>query len=144
MKIKSNWFRSQIAVGIIFLLTVPTAEPEGILPQQQASGQRTQCVSPPQPQSHDSASQGQTAQPVAAQSSTVQTQSSTQTPVGTAVAPYEKPIGVAASSPAGAAIAPGKQRRARSILIRVAVVVGAAVAIGAIVALSRASPSRPN
>jgi hypothetical protein len=52
--------------------------------------------------------------------------------------------GVAASRPAGAVIAPGKQRRARSILIRVGVIVGAAVAVGTVVGLSHASPSRPN
>ena len=65
-------------------------------------------------------------------------------PVGTAAAPYEKPSGFTASRPAGAVIAPGKQRRARTILIRVGVVVGAAVAVGTVVAVSRASPSRPN
>jgi hypothetical protein len=143
MRIKSSWFRNQIAVGMIFLLTVTTAEAGEMLPQQQAGSQQTQGVSP-QPQSQDSASQDPRGLPVAPQSSAVQSQSGTQAPVGTAVAPYEKPIGVAASRPAGAVIAPAKQRRARSILIRVGVVVGAAVAIGTVVALSRASPSRPN
>ncbi|MHB8301987.1 MAG: hypothetical protein ACYDC6_03980 [Acidobacteriaceae bacterium] len=64
-------------------------------------------------------------------------------PVGTAAAPYEKTTGVAASRPAGAVIAPAKQKRARSILIRVGVLLGACVAIGTVVALSSASPSRP-
>lgn len=64
-------------------------------------------------------------------------------PLGTAVGPFEKSTGVAASRPAGAVIAPAKQRHARSILIRVGVVVGAAAAIGIVVLLSRASPSRP-
>ncbi len=64
-------------------------------------------------------------------------------PVGTAAAPYEKITGVTASRPAGAVIAPAKQRRVRSILIRVGVVVGAAVAVGTVVALSHGSPSRP-
>ena len=71
-------------------------------------------------------------------------QGSVQTPVGTAAAPYEKTIGITASRPAGAVVAPAKQRRAWSILIRVGVVVGAAVAIGTVALLSRASPSRPN
>jgi hypothetical protein len=65
-------------------------------------------------------------------------------PVGTAAAPYEKTTGVAASRPAGAAIAPAKQRRVRSFLIKLGVVVGAGVALGTVAALSHASPSRPH
>ncbi len=64
-------------------------------------------------------------------------------PVGTAAAPYEKPTGVAASRPAGAVIAPAKQRRVRTILISLGVVIGAGVAIGTVAGLSKASPSRP-
>jgi len=71
-------------------------------------------------------------------------QTATQEPAGTAAAPSVKVTGVAASQPAGAAIAPGKQKRARSILIKVGVVLGAAVAVGTVVALSSASPSRPS
>jgi hypothetical protein len=129
---------------MIFLLTVTTAEAGEILPPQQAEGQQTQSVPTPQPQSQNTMSQDPAAPAVAPQSSTEQTQNSNQAPVGTAVAPYEKPIGIAASRPAGAVIAPAKQRRARSFAIRVAIVVGAAVAVGTVVALSRASPSRPN
>jgi hypothetical protein len=64
-------------------------------------------------------------------------------PLGTAVAPYEKGVGVAASRPAGAVIAPAKQKRTRSFVIKVGLLVGAAAAIGTVVALSKASPSRP-
>jgi hypothetical protein len=64
-------------------------------------------------------------------------------PVGTAVAPYEKGVGVAASRPAGVVIAPAKQRRTRSFLIKVGLVVGAAVAVGTVVGLSKATPSAP-
>jgi hypothetical protein len=53
-------------------------------------------------------------------------------------------VGVAASRPAGAAIAPAKQKRARTLLIKVGIVVGVAVAVGTVVALSNASPSRPH
>lgn len=67
----------------------------------------------------------------------------TSKPVGTAAAPYEKTVGVAASRPAGAAIAPAKQRRVRALLIKVGVLVGAAVAVGTVVGLSKASSSRP-
>src|ERR1700749_2257827 len=67
-----------------------------------------------------------------------------QQPVGTAAAPYEKTVGSASSRPAGAVIAPAKQRRAHSLLIKVGLIAGAAVAVGAVVALSKASSSRPN
>ena len=70
-------------------------------------------------------------------------QSTSPKAVGTAAAPYEKPIGVAASRPAGAVIAPAKQRRVRSFLISIGIVVGAGVAIGTVAALSHASPSHP-
>jgi hypothetical protein len=64
-------------------------------------------------------------------------------PVGTATAPYEKPSGVAASRPAGAVIAPAKQRHIHTIFIRVAIVAAAAAAVGAVAALSQASPGQP-
>jgi hypothetical protein len=64
-------------------------------------------------------------------------------PVGTAVAEPIRTTGIAAARPAGAALAPGKQRRTRSILIRVGVIVGAGVAVGTTFALSRGSPGRP-
>jgi hypothetical protein len=78
------------------------------------------------------------------QSGSNQTQSGSGNPVGTAAAPAEKSAGVTASRPAGAVIAPAKQHRARSLVIRLAVVAGAAVAVGVVVGLSKASPSRPN
>ena len=71
-----------------------------------------------------------------------QQQDSPPSPVGTAAAPYEKPEGTPASSPAGAAIAPAKQRRAKSFAIRTALIVGAGVAIGVVVAASLGSSSR--
>ena len=64
-------------------------------------------------------------------------------PVGTAAAEPLKVTGVAASKPAGVALAPRKQPRIRSILIKVGVVVGAGAAVGTVLALSKASPSRP-
>lgn len=75
------------------------------------------------------------------QSLTVQQQD--QEPVGTAAAAGVETTGVAASKPAGAAIAPAKQRRTRSFLIKVSAIVGAGVAVGTVVALANASPSRP-
>ena len=43
----------------------------------------------------------------------------------------------------GAAIAPGKQRRVRTFLISIGVVVAACVAVGTVVALTHATPSQP-
>lgn len=71
------------------------------------------------------------------------TQQQDQEPVGTAAAAGVETTGVAASKPAGAAIAPAKQRRTRSFLIKVSAIVGASVAVGTVVALASASPSRP-
>jgi hypothetical protein len=64
-------------------------------------------------------------------------------PVGTAAAEALPITGVATSRPAGAALAPARQRRVRSVLIRVGSLVGAGVAIGTTMALSQGSPSRP-
>jgi hypothetical protein len=64
-------------------------------------------------------------------------------PVGTAAARSATPTGVAASEPAGYAIAPAKQKRVRTILISMGAVLGAGAALGAVAALSAGSPSRP-
>jgi len=64
-------------------------------------------------------------------------------PLGTAVAQPLQTTGVAASRPAGAAVAPARQHRVRTILIRVGALVGAGAALGTTMALSQASPSRP-
>jgi hypothetical protein len=66
-----------------------------------------------------------------------------QRPVGTAAA--EAPIvsGVTAAQPAGVAVAPAKQRRVRTIVLRVGAIVGAGVAVGTIVALTAGTSSKP-
>jgi len=66
-----------------------------------------------------------------------------QKPVGTAAAETTNTTGFAVSRPAGAALAPAKQKRSRTILISVAAVVGAAVAVGTVAALSKGTPSKP-
>ncbi len=83
------------------------------------------------------------AQQAPAQQAPAQPQEVPQQPVGTAAAPYEKPTGVPGSRPAGAAIAPAKQRRVRAIVIRVAIVLAAGAAVGAVVGLSKATHSTP-
>jgi hypothetical protein len=79
------------------------------------------------------------------QSSSAQTKSQTptsQTPTGTAAAPGVTTSGNAASRPAGAAIAPPRQRQVRSLLLKLGLIAGAGVALGTVAALSFASPSR--
>ncbi len=66
-----------------------------------------------------------------------------QKPVGTAAAETTTTTGFAVSRPAGAALAPAKQKRSRTILISVGAVVGAAVALGTVAALSKGTPSKP-
>ncbi len=70
-------------------------------------------------------------------------QQSTQQPVGTAAAPTFTTSGVAASQPAGVAIAPEKQRRVRTIVIRVGAIIAAGVAVGTVVGLTEATSSKP-
>jgi len=66
-----------------------------------------------------------------------------QHPVGTAAAEAPKVSGVTAAQPAGVAIAPGKQRRVRILVLKVGAILGAGAAIGTVVALSAATPSKP-
>lgn len=77
------------------------------------------------------------------QASQPQDQSAPAKPVGTAAAPAVHDTGVAGSRVSGAAIAPAKQRRVRTFLISIAVVVAACVAVGTVVALTHATPSQP-
>jgi hypothetical protein len=66
-----------------------------------------------------------------------------QAPVGTAAAGVNHVSGVAAAQPTGVAMATGKQRRVRTIVLRVGAIVGAGVAVGSVVALSEGTPSKP-
>lgn len=77
------------------------------------------------------------------QSSQDQQQNGGAQPVGTAAAPATNGTGVAGSRVSGAAIAPAKQRRVHTFLIRVAVVAAACVAVGTVAALTHATPSEP-
>lgn len=87
------------------------------------------------------ANQSQASQSPASQQTT--NQAPPQRPVGTAAAEAPSTSGIAASEPAGVAIAPAKQRRARTIIIRTGAIIGAAVAVGAVVALTEATGSKP-
>lgn len=89
-------------------------------------------------------SQSSPPEPAQPPAQTVQpSQSALQKPVGTAAAETSKASGVAASQPAGVAIAPAKQRRVRLIVIRVGAILGAGAAVGTVVALTQATPSKP-
>jgi len=62
-------------------------------------------------------------------------------PVGAAAAEKVPTVGGAASRPAGAAIAPAKQRQTRSLLIKIGAIAAAGAALGTVYALSRGTPS---
>lgn len=144
MRLLRRLLERQIAKCLVFLLAMPFAEVAQALPRQESSGQQTQSTTDEQGRPQDPANAAASPQSQSGQPTAGQQQNSPTKPVGTAVAPVERTSGVAASRPAGAVIAPAKQRRARAILIRVSIVIGAAVAVGTVVALSRASPNRPN
>src|SRR4029077_18096986 len=93
----------------------------------------------------------QNATPSSPQAQDPQTQSSQdqdqtqkpQRPVGTAAAEAPKVSGVTAAQPAGVAIAPAKQRRVRTIVLKVGALVGAGVAVGTVIALTAGTSSKP-
>jgi hypothetical protein len=66
-----------------------------------------------------------------------------QRPVGTAAAEAPTVSGVTAAQPAGFAIAPAKQRRVRTLVLKVGAIVGAGVAVGSVIALTAATSSKP-
>jgi hypothetical protein len=107
---------------------------------------KLQAPNSPLAQQDQVQSQQQPTEPLSAQSTSQQSetlQQAPQRPVGTAAAEPTHAAGIAASQPAGVAIAPAKQHRTRTIIIRVGAVVGAAVAIGTVVALTAATSSKP-
>lgn len=107
--------------------------PSTTLAQASNQSQTSQTPSQQQEQTLQATQQGQPAQAPARQ----------QEPVGTAAAEAPKTTGVAASQPAGLAIAPAKQRRARKIIIRTGAIIGAGIAVGTVIALTEATSSKP-
>jgi hypothetical protein len=147
--------RREIAFGLVVLIAMPFGGSSVALAQQTTPIQQPGTGISSSQSSSQSSNTGQARpgtqtsptadgnqQPDAPRPAQVQ-QNGTPAPVGTAVAPYEKGIGIAASRPAGAVIAPAKQRRTRSFVIKTGLIIGAAVAVGTVVALSSGSPSRP-
>jgi hypothetical protein len=99
-------------------------------------------------------SQQQLGQPSSSGQSSSSSQSSTSSQAGEAQPPGQKPVGtaaagsvpatgVAASQPAGNAIAPGKQRRVRSIVLKTGAIIAAGVAVGSVAALTLGTSSKP-
>jgi zona occludens toxin (predicted ATPase) len=125
MKVLNSWMERKMVFCLVMFLVMPigAAETSPLLLAQTAD--RSQQTPTPQ---------------------TTQTkpEDTAPAPVGTAAAPYVKPEGASASRPAGAAIAPAKQRRIRSFAIKAGLLIGAGVAIGVVTAASLSSPSRPH
>ena len=96
-------------------------------PQESASQQQSSSQPNPSAPSQASATQDQ----------------KLQHPVGTAAAEAPKVNGMTAAQPAGVALAPAKQRRVRTIALKVGAIIGASAALGVIIALSEATPSKP-
>ena len=110
---------------------VVVAQAQDPSPQQTATPQNATPSSPQaqDPQTQSSEDQDQTQKP--------------QRPVGTAAAEAPKVSGVTAAQPAGVAIAPAKQRRVRTIVLKVGALVGAGVAVGTVIALTAGTSSKP-
>lgn len=129
---------------------IPIAPQSDQTPTSQNSGQEIQPQpDSPQQQASDQPQDNSSAEEPAREPAASQASSQSQPPqqpheaVGTAAAESIAVTGVAASRPAGAAVAPAKQRRVRTLLIKVGALVGVGVAVGTTMALSQGSPSRP-
>jgi FtsZ-interacting cell division protein ZipA len=165
MRSLSSWMKRQIATCLVVSLVAPIGEVAAHA--QQASAQQPQqgssaaaqapgngadtaaadtTQSGPPPDSPGSVREQAVAanQQTDTQQAAPQQQQGSGEPLGTAVAPYEKPTGVTASRPAGAAIAPAKQKRKHTILISLGLLAAAGVAVGTVAGLSSASPSHPH
>ena len=166
MKSSNHWLGRLVAVLLITLFAFPTGHSGSAMAQQavangaqaaspspgsgsqsgneqSASANVAESALPENPSPANSQAPGQEQQPATPQPTPTPAQDNSRRPVGTAAAPYEPTTGIAASRPAGAAIAPAKQRRVRTILISLGVIAGAAIAVGSVAALSHGSPSRP-
>jgi hypothetical protein len=94
-------------------------------------------------QEPDSPGATKTQEQQSAPTPSAQSQTTPKKPLGTAAAEPLTPSGTGASEPAGVAIAPAKQRRGHSLLIKVGAIVAAGAALGTVYALSNATGSKP-
>lgn len=166
MKSSDHWLGRLMAVLLISLLASPASHSNSAAAQQVPPGGTQAAASAPGPANATSTQQpaglnvaesalpenpapanpkapAQEQQPATPQSTPPAPPDNSHRPVGTAAAPYEPTTGIAASRPAGAAIAPAKQRRVRTFLISLGIIAGAGIAVGSVAALSHGSPSRP-
>ena len=111
--------------------------PGAELAKSQAGSSQQQNSAPQQ-----SSSQPSTQAPAQPQAADTQDQK-LQRPVGTAAAEAPKVNGITAAQPAGVAIAPAKQKRVRTLALKVGAIIGAGAALGAVIALTKATPSKP-
>jgi hypothetical protein len=105
-----------------------------------------QATTPPpatQQQSGQSSTSNQSSSSSKPNSGQGEAQPPGQKPVGTAAAGSVPTTGVAASQPAGNAIAPGKQRRVRSLVLKTGAIIAAGVAIGTVAGLTLGTSSKP-
>ena len=117
--------------------------PGAVRAQQRGSTPPMQAQSSGAAEPSSPASQSSPSEPASPRQTVQPSPTTPQKPVGTAAAETSKVSGVAASQPAGVAIAPAKQRRVRRIVIRVGAILGAGAAVGTVVALTQATPSKP-
>jgi hypothetical protein len=101
-----------------------------------------QATTPPPTPQQQSGQSSSSSQP-STSSQAGEAQPPGQKPVGTAAAGSVPATGVAASQPAGNAIAPGKQRRVRSIVLKTGAIIAAGVAVGSVAALTLGTSSKP-
>ncbi|MFB3813608.1 MAG: hypothetical protein ACE14L_05805 [Terriglobales bacterium] len=152
MNTPNLWITRLLIVAVAFALcgapqlvqAQQAADPPQAQPAQQPSGGvidpskgPLQPVPPSQPLP-EAPSSTQAQQP-----ETTTEQPKPQQPLGAAVGQTGPTAGGPASKPAGTAIAPAKQRQVRSLLIKLGAIAAAGAALGTVLALSKASPSRP-
>ena len=110
------------------------------------SGETPLLASPPQSSQSNPAGQQNAPLPDAPQPQSAQAPQGQQpapVPSGAAGAKAATVKGAPAAQPAGAAVAPARQRGHHSLLIKLGLVAAGGIAVGAAVALSERSPSRP-
>jgi hypothetical protein len=126
--------------------TVASARQQAVDPVVQLPDSPGATLAELQPPPQTQTATPQASAPAASQPQPAQPQNETQTtqkPVGTAAAEPLHASGIAASQPAGVAVAPQKQKRTRTLVIKVGAIIAAGAAVGAIVALSAGTSSRP-
>ena len=150
MRVRNKWMRGTACtltlVCMLAAVELPaaaqqTAPPSDVQLPDSPSATLAKLQPPALSQSGTQSEPSATAPPVP--QNQTQAQPAPQKPEGTAAAEPTHAGGVAASQPAGVAIAPDKQHRARTIVIRVGAIIGAAAAVGAVVALTEATGSKP-